>query len=217
VTDNDWSQCRFGDPTGLLNPAPPADPALPAIAYTDFTLTLTGTSGYSAATVYLIPLGDWNLTDPYDRALGANTRTASGGQVILDDTDPDWGSTFDVVVRGSDNQWGGYLGSVTIEPSATTIDLEWPRLIPAGEAAVAKSIGQTCTPNEFFASDPPSSAVATGLILTDALAFIVDDEWDGATWNGDASAALGAYASYVEAWLYNPAWHDVTFVGFTVS
>jgi hypothetical protein len=29
VTDNDWTQCRFDDPTGLLNPAPPADPALP--------------------------------------------------------------------------------------------------------------------------------------------------------------------------------------------
>lgn len=29
VTENPWSQCRFGDPTGDLNPEPPADPAAP--------------------------------------------------------------------------------------------------------------------------------------------------------------------------------------------
>jgi hypothetical protein len=30
VTDNPWSQCRFEDPVGTLNPAPPADPTYPA-------------------------------------------------------------------------------------------------------------------------------------------------------------------------------------------
>jgi hypothetical protein len=29
VTDNPWSQCRFDDPTGSLNPPPPPDPAFP--------------------------------------------------------------------------------------------------------------------------------------------------------------------------------------------